>query len=64
MTNCCTLARTRITQTVIVIATLLVIVTCSAAQSSGIDTRLATQYFRQLKETSDRDGGKTWGLSL
>lgn len=64
MTNCCTLARTRITQTVIVIATLLVIVTCSAAQSSGIDTKLATQYFRQLKETSDRDGGKTWGLSL
>ena len=64
MTSCCTLARTRITQTVIVIATLLVIVTCSAAQSSGIDTKLATQYFRQLKETSDRDGGKTWGLSL
>ena len=47
-----------------VVASLLVFVTCSAAQSSRIDTKLAAQYFRQLKQTSDRDGGKTWGLAL
>src|ERR1044072_5769119 len=34
----------------------------SAAQSPAIDTKLAAQYFRQLKQTSDRDGSKTWGL--
>jgi hypothetical protein len=43
---------------------LLAIFTCSAAQSYGIDTKLASQYFQQLKQTSDRDGGKTWGLAL
>jgi hypothetical protein len=48
----------------LVVLCLLVVITRSAAQSSGIDTKLATQYFRQLKQTSDRDGGKTWGLSL
>src|SRR5437763_6171448 len=43
---------------------LLTCVTCLIAQSSAIDTKLAQQYFRQLEQTSDRDGGKTWGLSL
>jgi len=47
-----------------VVCLLLVLITCSAAQSSSIDTKLAAQYFRQLKQTSDRDGGKTWGLPL
>jgi len=47
-----------------VVAGLLVFITCSAAQSPAIDTKLAIQYFRQLKETSDRDGGKTWGVAL
>ena len=46
----------------LVFVTLLVSVTSVAAQS--IDTKLAAQYFRQLKQTSDRDGGKTWGLPL
>src|SRR5690242_7602424 len=45
-----------------VVASLLAIFTCSAAQSP--DTKLASQYFQQLKQTSDRDGGKTWGLAL
>ena len=49
---------------VLVIASLLLSVTCGAAQSTSIDTKLAAQYFRQLEQTSDRDGGKTWGLSL
>ena len=53
-----------LTQMVLAVATLLVLITCSAAQSSGIDTNLATQYFQQLKQTSDRDGGKTWGVPL
>lgn len=48
----------------LVVASLLVFVTCAAAQSSSIDAKLATQYFRQLKQTSDRDGGKTWGLAV
>src|SRR5215213_2223593 len=48
----------------LVVLSLLVFITCSAAQSPGIDTKLAAQYFRQLKQTSDRDGGKTWGLAL
>ena len=48
----------------LVVLCLLVVITSATAQSSGIDTKLATQYFRQLKQTSDRDGGKTWGLSL
>jgi hypothetical protein len=43
---------------------LLIFVTCAAAQSPSIDTKLANQYFQQLKQTSDRDGGKTWGLPL
>ncbi|HEX5883094.1 MAG TPA: hypothetical protein VFY67_00980 [Pyrinomonadaceae bacterium] len=42
----------------------LLFVTFAAAQSPAIDTKLATQYFRQLKQTSDRDGGKTWGVAL
>ena len=46
------------------VASLLLSVTCAAAQSSGIDTKLAAQYFRQLKQTSDREGGKTWGVPL
>ena len=50
--------------TVLIVASLLVFVTCAAAQSGGIDTKLASQYFRQLKETSERDGGKTWGVAL
>src|SRR5829696_6783085 len=49
---------------ILALASVLVFITGAAAQSSGIDTKLATQYFRQLKQTSDRDGGKTWGLSL
>ena len=36
----------------------------AAAQSSPIDTKLALRYFRELKQTSDRDGGKTWGVPL
>src|ERR1044071_6262217 len=40
------------------------LITSAATQSSGIDTKLAAQYFQQLKQTSDRDGDKTWGLSL
>src|SRR5215216_4891705 len=43
---------------------LLAFVTCSAAQSPGIDIKLASQYFQKLKQTSDRDAGKTWGLAL
>jgi hypothetical protein len=46
-----------------VLLILLVLVTRSAAQST-IDTKLAAQYFSQLKQSSDRDGGKTWGLPL
>jgi hypothetical protein len=49
---------------VLVVLNLLVVITCSAAQSASIDIKLATQYFRQLKQTSDRDGGKTWGVPL
>ena len=48
----------------VVVSSLLVFITCSAAQSPGIDTKLAAQYFRQLKQTSDRDSGKTWGVTL
>ncbi|HEX5835636.1 MAG TPA: hypothetical protein VFY34_17370 [Pyrinomonadaceae bacterium] len=43
----------------------LALATCASAQSTtSIDTKLAAQYFRQLKQTSDRDGGKTWGVAL
>ncbi|HZM98131.1 MAG TPA: hypothetical protein VFB70_02005, partial [Pyrinomonadaceae bacterium] len=49
---------------VFLVAGLLVFVGYAAAQSGGIDTKLASQYFRQLKETSDRDGGKTWDVPL
>ena len=45
-------------------ASVLVLVTGAVAQSNSIDTRLAAQYFQQLRETSDRDGGKLWGLPL
>lgn len=49
---------------VCVVASLIVFVTASPAQSRSIDTKLATHYFQQLKETSERDGGRTWGLNL
>jgi hypothetical protein len=58
------LSRRHASQTVRVVAILLLSITCSAAQPSSIDTKLATQYFQRLKQTSDRDGGKTWGLTL
>jgi len=51
-------------QIVLIVITLLLFVTASAAQSTSIDTKLAAQYFRQLEQTSMRDGGKTWGLPL
>jgi len=41
-----------------------VFITGATAQTAGIDTKLAAQYFRQLKQTSDRDGAKTWGEAL
>ncbi|HEX3251749.1 MAG TPA: hypothetical protein VHS05_20100 [Pyrinomonadaceae bacterium] len=50
--------------TPILLLIVLVFATRSAAQSSTIDTKLAAQYFRQLEQSSDRDGGKTWGLRL
>ena len=56
------LSRMHATQIVLMFASLLVFVTSSAAQT--IDTKLATQYFRQLEQTSNRDSGKTWGLRL
>ena len=46
------------------LVSLLVFITCSATQSQSIDTKLAAKYFQQIKQTSDRDGGKTWGQSL
>ena len=49
---------------VCLVASLLVFVTAAQAQSRSIDTKLATRYFQQLKQTAERDGGKTWGLSL
>jgi hypothetical protein len=49
---------------VCLVASLLVFVTASPAQFRSIDTKLATHYFQQLKQTSERDGGKTWGLTL
>jgi hypothetical protein len=48
-------------QILLVVASLLVFMTCAAAQLGGID---AAQYFRQLKQTSDRDAGKIWGVPL
>jgi hypothetical protein len=50
--------------TVLIVAGLLAMMAGAGAQSGGIDTKRASQYFRQLKETSDRDGGKTWGVPL
>lgn len=47
------------------VAAVLAFVVSAAAQSvATIDTKLAAQYFRQLKQTSDREGGKTWGVAL
>ena len=48
----------------IIVLLMFAFIASAAAQTGGIDTKLASQYFRQLKETSDRDGGKTWGLPL
>jgi len=52
------------TRAIQILLSLLLFVAHTAAQSSPIDTKLAAQYFQQLKQTSDRDGGKTWGLAL
>jgi len=48
----------------VLLALALVVVTSAAAQPSAIDTKLAVQYFQELKQTSDRDGGRMWGLPL
>src|SRR5438309_2212396 len=50
--------------TLLIAVWIFVLETYSFAQSGGIDTRLAKQYFEQLKQTSDRDAGETWGRSL
>lgn len=47
-----------------VLLSVLVFCASAVAQSSSIDTKLAAQYFQQLKQTSDREGGKTWGAPL
>lgn len=61
-------SRTHLTRIVVMVASVLVFVTLVAeratAQTSSIDTKLAAQYFQQLKQTSDRDGGKMWGVAL
>jgi hypothetical protein len=54
----------RAVQVLLALASVVVFVTSSAAQSNSIDTKLAAQYFQQLKQTSDRDGGRMWGLPL
>src|SRR5215211_1789470 len=56
--------RTHVTRIVVMVASLLVSFTWATAQSSSIDSKLAAQYFQQLKQTSDRDGGRTWGVAL
>lgn len=52
-----------LTRMALVIASMFAFVTGVAAQS-GIDTKAAARYFQQLKQTSDRDAARTWGLSL
>src|SRR5262245_31020632 len=42
----------------------ILLLTSASAQSTSIDTKLAAQYFQQLKQTSDLEGGKTWGMAL
>lgn len=54
----------RVTHIFPVVVTLLTLVAGAAAQSASIDTKLAARYFQQLKQTSERDGGKTWGVAL
>ena len=49
---------------VAVVVSLLVLVASAAAQTSSIDTKLAALYFQQLKQTSDLEGGKMWGVPL
>jgi hypothetical protein len=34
------------------------------AENSRLDLHLAARYFREAKELSDRDGGRTWGVPL
>jgi hypothetical protein len=46
------------------VVSLLTFINHATAQSGSIDTKLARQYFRELKQTSDRDAGKTWGMPL
>lgn len=36
----------------------------SAAQTSPVDTNLASQYFLEARRICKRDGGKLWGVSL
>src|SRR4051812_45861192 len=55
---------THLLSKLLIVASLFVFVISVAAQSASIDTKLAAQYFRQLKQTSDRDVGKSWGVSL
>src|SRR6266478_2770160 len=47
-----------------IVAFLLLAAGCVAAQTRSIDTRVAREYFQKLKETSDRDDGRTWGRPM
>ncbi|MCA1579236.1 MAG: hypothetical protein LC794_17955 [Acidobacteria bacterium] len=52
-------------QILFAVVSLLTFINHATAQSSSsINTELAREYFSELKQTSDRDGGKTWGLPL
>jgi hypothetical protein len=51
-------------QILLALVSLLTFVNHATAQSGSIDTKRARQYFQQLKQTSDRDAGKTWGAPL
>jgi hypothetical protein len=49
---------------VIVRRALLSIALLAASAHAQIDPALARQYFEELKQTSDIDAGRTWGVSL
>ncbi len=45
------------------VAVIFIAMTCVSAEAQ-IDPALAQRYFGQLKQTSDRDGGRLWGTAL
>lgn len=56
--------RTQIVRRSVAVAALAIVPSRYVAAQTAIDANVASRYFSQLQQTSERDGGRTWGKPL